>query len=447
LTRDGCFAQGPDQDCGHSNKSYVAKSGFQIARSCVLIVEWEPPAGGPPALRPEYPVQDTLAEVITTSADFENFSDDDELWLSDLETRAIDLENELSVWREVRQRAVGEPEYAAEPVPIPPHESFRRVAGRPDRGAQAGSREPVNTTARRAGGRYEPRVAGRSEPRVAGRSEPRVAGRSEPRVAGRSRVDERTRALIDHGRRSVRRGRFGRGQKIAMCVAAAVVGLTVLIVVVFRPGASWPASVAVVQNEISTACQNPNVVSEPNQVNFACGKSTSQILWVFSLMTSGDNPNFSDTKTGRQGLEPISATQGGEVAWSLNLHHPYNPYNPIDSLEVAARAINNIIGGASLTASSGKPTVQSGLESVPANCALYTGSAAVVTRVGYPDICATAVTSASGQAALVADVYKEWFVGSSPAFAQDASVLYQNATDPGNPQVQAILKTLFGSAA
>jgi hypothetical protein len=369
--------------------------------------------------------------VITTSADFENFSDDDELWLSDLETRAIDLENELSVWREVRQRAVGEPEYAAEPVPSPPHESFRRVAGRPDRGPQAASREPVNTTARRAGGRYEPRVA----------------GRSEPRVAGRSRVDERTRALIDHGRRSVPRGRFGRKQKIAMCVAAAVVGLTVLIVVVFRPGASWPASVAVVQNEISTACQNPNVVSEPNQVNFACGKSTSQILWVFSLMTSGDNPNFSDTKTGRQGLEPISATQGGEVAWSLNLHHPYNPHNPIDSLEVAARAINNIIGGASLTASSGKPTVQSGLESIPANCALYTGSAAVITRVGYPDICATPVTTASGQAALVADVYKEWFVGSSPAFAQDASVLYENATDPGNPQVQAILKTLFGSAA
>ena len=135
------------------------------------------------------------------------------------------------------------------------------------------------------------------------------------------------------------------------------------------------------------------------------------------------------------------------MAWSLNLHHPYNPYNALDSLQVAARAINNIIGGASLTGSNGKPTVQPGLESNPANCARYTGSAAVVTRAGYPDLCATAVTSASGQAALVADVYKQWFVGSSPAFAQDASVLYQNANDPGNPQVQAILKTLFGSAA
>ena len=360
----------------------------------------------------------------TTSADFENFSDDDELWLSDLETRAIDLENELSVWREARQRAVGEEEYAPEPVPSPPHESFRRVAGRPDRSAQTGPRTPVRTAGRRA------------------------TDRSEPRVTGRTRAaEERTRALIDHGRRSVRRERFGHSHKVTVGLAVLAVLVTVLILVVFRASASWPSSVALVQNEISTACQNPNVVSEPNQVNFACGKSTSQILWVFSLMTSGDNPNFSDAKTGRQGLEPISGTQGGEVAWSLNLHHPYNPYNPIDSLQVAARAINNIIGGASLTAGSGKPSVQPGLESDPANCARYTGSAAVVTRAGYPAICATAVTSASGQAALVGDVYKQWFVGSSPAFAQDASVLYQNANDPGNPQVQAILKSLFGPTA
>src|SRR6202044_2088545 len=116
-------------------------------------------------------------------------------------------------------------------------------------------------------------------------------------------------------------------------------------------------------------------------------------------------------------LEPISATQGGAVAWSLDLHHPYNPANPIDSLTVAARAINNIIGGASLTGSNGKPTVQSGLESSPANCLKYTGSAAVITRAGYPDLCATAVTSSTGQAALVADVYQKWFGGSSPAFA------------------------------
>jgi hypothetical protein len=369
--------------------------------------------------------------VRTTSAEFDNFSEEDELWLSDLETRAIDLEQELSVWREVRQRALAEDDYDPEPAAAPPHESFRRAAGRADRSAdradraaQAGSRAPVHTAARRA------------------------AGRSQPRATGRVRADaERTRALLDHGRRSVRRGRVGRSHKVVMALGAATLGVILLVVFVFRPSASWPSSVAVVQNEITTACQNPNVVSEPNQVNFACDKATSQVLWVFSLMTSGDNPNFNDTKTGRQGLEPISGTQGGAVAWSLNLHHPYNPFNAVDSLEVAARAINNIIGGASLTGSDGKPSVQPGLESNPANCARYTGSAAVVTRAGYPDICASPVTSPSGQAALVADVFQQWSVGASPAFAEDASVLFEYANDPGNAQVQVVLRSLFGPAA
>ena len=134
------------------------------------------------------------------------------------------------------------------------------------------------------------------------------------------------------------------------------------------------------QSEITTACQNPNVASEPGQLNFACGNATSQVLWVFALMTSGDNPQYTDAKTGPQGLEPITPTQGGEVAWSLDLHHPYNPYDPVDSLAVAARAINNIIGGATLTNANGKPAVQPGLESDPANCAKYTGSSAVVAR-------------------------------------------------------------------
>jgi hypothetical protein len=362
--------------------------------------------------------------VSTTSADFENFSEDDELWLSDLETRAIDLENELSVWREARQRALAEQDYDPEPVASPPHESFRRVAGRADRGPQAAPRAPIHTAARRA------------------------ASRSRPHATGWTRADdERTRALIDRGRRTARRGRSGRGRKLTIGLAVLAVGVAVLVIVVFRPRASWPPSVAVVQNEISTACQNPNVASEPNQVNFACAKSTSQILWVFSLMTSGDNPNFSDAKSGRQGLEPISPAQGGEVAWSLDLHHPYDPHNAIDSLQVAARAINDIIGGASLTGSNGQPTVQPGLESNPANCAKYTGSAAVITRAGYPDVCASPVTSPNGEAALVSDVYQQWFVGSSPASAQDAGVLFENASDPGNAQVQVILKGLFGPAA
>ena len=48
------------------------------------------------------------------SAEFEHYNDDDELWLSDLETRAMDLENELSGWRDARERALAGQEYAEE---------------------------------------------------------------------------------------------------------------------------------------------------------------------------------------------------------------------------------------------------------------------------------------------------------------------------------------------
>jgi hypothetical protein len=360
---------------------------------------------------------------MTTSTDFEQFSDDDALWLSDLETRAVDLENELAVWREARDRALAEDAPSPDTPPTPPA-AFRRTPsyGEPPYGRRA-------------------RSSTHSPSRKAGRS-------GQARPTSRQYVpDERTKTLINNGRRNVHHVGLRHGQKITLTVAILLAIVVFLVTVVFRHGASWPASVATVQSEITSACQNPNVQSEPDQVNFACAKDTSQILWVFSLMTSGDNPNFSDAKSGRQGLEPITPTQGGEVAWSLNLHNPYDPFDAVDSLEVAARAINNIIGGATLTGSNGAPTVQPGLESNPANCARYTGSAAVITRAGYPNICAEPVTSAAGEAALVADVYQQWMVGTPPTAAQDASVLFENANDPGNPQVQAILKSLSGATA
>jgi hypothetical protein len=255
--------------------------------------------------------------------------------------------------------------------------------------------------------------------------------------------DERTARLIDHGRQPPRPSHRGRNivlTGLAIAIAAALI--TILVLAVSRPGPAWPASVAKVEREIATACQNPDVRSEPSQVNFACAKATRQILWVFSLMTSGNNPDFASIKTGRQGLEPIRPSQGGQVAWSLNLHHPYNPANPIDSLQVAARAINNIIGGATLTAANGKPVVQAGLESVPANCARYTGSRAVTSRDGYPALCAKPITSQAGQGYLVADVFQKWMVGAPPRAAHQAAVLFQNARDPGDPRVLAILRSL-----
>jgi hypothetical protein len=268
-------------------------------------------------------------------------------------------------------------------------------------------------------------------------------------AAGWGGPDDRTEVLINRGRRNVRQSRLARWREhrraIVIGGAAFAAGIAILTAVLPGGNASWPASVATVQTEITTACQNPNVAAEPTQVNFACAKDTRQILWVFSLLTSGDNPGFTDAATGRKGLEPITPAQGGDVAWSLNLHHPYDPGNAIDSLQVAARAVNNIIGGATLTDSSGTPTVQNGLESSPANCQRYTGSSALVTRQGFPALCASPVTSPQGQAALVSDVFQKWMVGTPSQIAADAGVLFVNANNPGDPRVRAILNSLPNS--
>jgi hypothetical protein len=390
---------------------------------------------------------------------FESFNEQDDEWLAELETKVMDLGNELFDWREARARELAESGHGWERAPgrttdtrasdawtMEPRASEAWNGGARGTGARGTAARGAGPRGTEARGRQILRVAGQDEGYDLDdgpTSVPRQSARPDAR-AGQPSAQERTQALIDQGRRTAGHVRMSRGRKITIATAALVVIVTVMAVILFRTSASWPPSVATVQSEITTACLNPNVASDPGQVNFACGKNTSQILWVFALMTSTDNPNYTDAKTGRKGLEPIAPTQGGEVAWSLDLHHPYNAYDPVDSLEVAARAINNIIGGATLTSANGNPAVQPGLESNPANCARYTGSAAVVSHAGFPSLCAQAVTSQAGQAALVADVYREWVVGATPAAALDVSVLFENANNPGNPQVQAILKTLPG---
>ena len=256
-------------------------------------------------------------------------------------------------------------------------------------------------------------------------------------------ADDRTSMLVNRGRGSAYHPAFFRRRPVLYAAAASAVALVIsLVIVMVTGGASWPSSVGTMQGEITTACENPDVVSEPGQINFACAKGTQQILWVFALLASSGNPQFADSKTGRIGLEPIAPAQGAEVAWSLNLHHPYNPVNPIDSLGVAARAINNIIGGASAIGANGSPSVQPGLESDPANCLRYTGSAAVSARAGFPTVCSQPITTTAQQAALVADVYKKWAGGPTGQAAQDAALLFENAGNPGDPGVQAILKSL-----
>jgi hypothetical protein len=379
--------------------------------------------------------------------EFENFNDRDEEWLRELELRATDLENDLFDWREAHARELADSSYGRDGTPQ------RSTDGRPGmlraqpRPAQPRPAQP---------GRIPPQPARplHNEPDDV---PPYAIEEDEPdddlsTVIGSAgwpgaSAQQRTQALIDRGRRSASRGgasraRMPKSRKGVLAVASVAAVITIASLFIFRSSPGWPASVASVQSQIETACKNPNVASEPAQVNFACGKDTSQILWVFALMTSGNNAQFNDAKTGRQGLEPITPAQGGQVAWSLNLHHPYNPMDPVDSLQVAARAINNIIGGATLTGTNGKPVVQPGLASNPDNCVKYTGSSAIVSHAGFPSQCAQPVTSATGQAALVADTYRQWVVGATAAAAYDVGVLFSNAGNPGNPQVQAILKSL-----
>ena len=374
--------------------------------------------------------------------DFENFNDEDEEWLSELEISDTDLENELSDWHAAQARQRAETSYGQDEIPHRGRPGMLRAQPRPASSRPAASRPAPSRQAssRPARGRPAP------PPRQFIEEDPDDDFTTPIRTGGWPASghpgEDRTQAIIDRGRRSVSRVRRPRSRKIMFGVAAAVAVITLASVLILRSSPGWPASVATVQSQVTTACENPNVASEPGQVNFACGKTTSQILWVFALITSGNNPSFTDAKTGRQGLEPISPTQGGEIAWSLNMHHPYNPLDPVDSLEVAARALNNIIGGATLTGTNGKPTVQPGLEGNPANCAKYTGSSAVVSHAGFPSLCAQPVSTATGQAALVADAYKQWVVGATDTQAYDVGVLFANADNPGNAQVQAILKSL-----
>ena len=99
-------------------------------------------------------------------------------------------------------------------------------------------------------------------------------------------------------------------------------------------------------------------------------------------------------------------------------------------------------GSESLARIAVEELVQPGLESDPANCARYTGSAAVISRAGFPNLCAKPVTSPQGLAALVTDVFQRWVVGAAATTAQDAAVLFENAKNPGDPRVRAILKHL-----
>ena len=189
----------------------------------------------------------------------------------------------------------------------------------------------------------------------------------------------------------------------------------------------------------------PDVASEPNQINFACANATGRSVWV--LLAPDDqrrnNPRFADTKTGRR-ARPSTPAQGGEVASSLNLHHPVDPAEP-NRQHRGGRA------GHQRHHRWRDPDRQRRQPRGPGGAGERSGQLRQVYRLGggrrragYPAICASPVTSPAGQAALVADVYQRWFSGSSPVFAGEDGVLFQNSTEPGNPQVRRSSRACSG---
>ena len=375
--------------------------------------------------------------------DFEYMSYSDADRIAILESRAAELERRLlaalppdstTTWRNVAvpPGAAGAPADAMAPA-----EAYHTGAF-PVEGLPAAEADPYADEADDSAGGHEP-----------GEVDGHPGGETAGPGGDASGPDGRTEALINHGRSRAKPARSRRilrhWRMIAVGAVALLAGLIAVLVVLGGGSPGWPSSVATVQAQIKQACENPDVAAEPSGLNFACDKDTQSVLWVFSLLTSGNNPGFVDQSTGRKGLEPIQVSQGGDIAWSLNLHHPYNPANPVDSLQVAARAINNIISGATLTSDNGGQLIEPGLESKAANCKRYTGSAKLDTRPGYPARCAAPVSGAEGEAALVSDVFQQWMGGTPSRMAQQAAVLFQNADNPGNSQVQAILSSLPAS--
>ena len=105
--------------------------------------------------------------MITTSEKFENFIENDDDWFSDIETKVLDLEQEISEWRESRTRDLGygagparraerEREQESPETGYPRPREFLRATGKTGRGRDYGR------AAARGGGRYEPRVSARS---------------------------------------------------------------------------------------------------------------------------------------------------------------------------------------------------------------------------------------------------------------------------------------------
>jgi hypothetical protein len=152
--------------------------------------------------------------------DFENFNDQDEEWLTELEIRAADLENELFDWREAHTRELTETSYGRDGAPgktrdtrngalrAQPRQPPPRQA--PPRGARPG--EALHHVIEDEDLEQNDELTTIIRPRARTGARPGwpQSGRGGPSAG------ERTQALIDRGRRSTGRARKSRFRKIVL---------------------------------------------------------------------------------------------------------------------------------------------------------------------------------------------------------------------------------------
>ena len=193
--------------------------------------------------------------------EFENFNDQDEEWLTELEIRATDLENELFDWREAHARELAETSYGRDGAPRRTRDARTGALRAQSEQAPSQQAPPQQAPPRQTSPKHAPPRGpqpGEALHHVIEDEDPeqdddlttiiRTGARPGWPHPGRGGppTGERTQALIDRGRRSAGRARMSRTRKIVLGAAGlAVVAhrVGVPIQVKTRPGRrAWPPS-------------------------------------------------------------------------------------------------------------------------------------------------------------------------------------------------------------
>ena len=246
-------------------------------------------------------------------------------------------------------------------------------------------------------------------------------GVTRPGTTAGGRVpDGRTEALISHGRQRARRspgaGCCGTGG-CSRSAAVALLAGSVAALVVSAAGApagrrAWPGAGG---DQAGVREPGRRGGAERAQLRVREGLAAGAVGILAAHQRR--QPRVTWTRDGPQGPGADPARAGRRHRLVAQPAPPVQPGERVDSLEVAARAINNIIAGATLTSTSGGALVEPGLESTAADCQRYTGSARAGDPVRATRRAAPPRSPRRGEAALVGDAFAQWMGGTPSQIA------------------------------